>query len=264
MGVLNNAGFAASIGDFIMLLNDDVTLRTAGWDATVSDCFRRFPDPFVLVHVNDTLMREHLCTFPLTSRAFYELTGGACAPPEYRRYRIDDHVEDVFNLLAVLGERRVLYLPDVVFEHDNAVHHPEAGGGLYVRSEVSALDAPLFDPLLPRRKELALRVILGDSRAHRGAACTPRRGDILVRPPLFPVGSESCGSRGGAGCTTWRRRSSHWPTGARKRFGELVRAVRRRLFWQTPSVSEGVRPHPLPDDRGSPGSAKLQHVQQPG
>src|SRR5438445_12213521 len=61
MGTLNNAGYDASTGAYVMLLNDDVIVRTPGWDATVLACFRRFPDPFVLVHVNDTLMRDHLC-----------------------------------------------------------------------------------------------------------------------------------------------------------------------------------------------------------
>ncbi len=170
MGSLNGAGYAASTGAYVMLLNDDVIVRTPGWDATALACFRRFPDPFVLVHVNDTLMRDNLCTFPLTSRAFYERLGGIC-PPEYQRYRIDDHIEDVFNLLAVLGERRVVYLPDVVFEHDNAVQHPEAGAVYMSDPAILAADAPRFDALFPERKELALRVhaaIAG--RADPGAA----------------------------------------------------------------------------------------------
>ena len=158
MGALNNAGFAVSSGRYVMLLNDDVVVRTRGWDATALACFRRFPDPFVLLHVNDTLMREHLCTFPLTSRAFYELCGEVC-PDEYQRYRIDDHIEDIFNLLAVAGERRVVYLPDVIFEHDNATLHPEAGAVYLSEPTVLAADAPRFDALLPLRKEHARRVL---------------------------------------------------------------------------------------------------------
>ena len=154
MGALNNAGFAVSSGRYVMLLNDDVIVRTAGWDATALACFQRFPDPFVLLHVNDTLMRDHLCTFPLTSRAFYELCGEVC-PAEYQRYRIDDHIEDVFNLLAVAGERRVVYLPDVVFEHDNATLHPEAGAVYLSDPTILAADAPRFDAILPLRKKLA-------------------------------------------------------------------------------------------------------------
>jgi hypothetical protein len=158
MGALNNAGFAASTGDWVMLLNDDVIVRTHGWDATALKCAARFPDPFALLHVNDTLIRHHFCVFPLVSRAFYELCGEVC-PAAYRRYRIDDHIEDVFNLLALLGERRSVYLPDVIFEHDNAVQHPEAGAVYESEPAILALDAPTFEALLPARKELALRVL---------------------------------------------------------------------------------------------------------
>ncbi len=78
MGALNQAGYEASAGDYVMLLNDDVVARTPGWDATALACFRRFPDPVALLHVNDTLFRDRLCTFPLTTRAFCEMAGGVC------------------------------------------------------------------------------------------------------------------------------------------------------------------------------------------
>lgn len=169
MGALNRAGYAASTGDHVMLLNDDVISRTPGWDAIALGCFRRLPDPFALVHVNDTLMRDNLCVFPLVSRAFCELAGGIC-PASYTRYRIDDHIEDVFNLLAVLGERRIVYLPDVVFEHDNVTHHPEAGAVYLSDPALLAVDAPVFDALLPERKELALRIrSVIEARANPGA-----------------------------------------------------------------------------------------------
>src|SRR5262245_16896112 len=54
MGALNSAGYKASAGEYVMLLNDDVIVRTRGWDATALRCARRFPDGIVLVHVNDT------------------------------------------------------------------------------------------------------------------------------------------------------------------------------------------------------------------
>src|SRR5262245_7732479 len=143
MGALNQAGYQASRGDFVMLLNDDVVARTPGWDAAVLARLRRFPDGIALVHVNDTLLRDRLCTFPLVSRTFCELAGGVC-PVEYRRYRIDDHIEDVFNLLAFLGLKRTFYLPDVIFEHLNAVPVPGAAPEYHSIPEVLALDAPLF------------------------------------------------------------------------------------------------------------------------
>lgn len=178
MGALNSAGYEASAGDYLMLLNDDVIVRTRGWDRAALACFRRFPDPFVLVHVNDTLIREHLCTFPLVSRAYCELAGGIC-PRDYVRYRIDDHIEDPFNLLAFLGVRRTMYLPDVVFEHTNAVEHPTAGRVYESVPAILAVDAPRFDVLFADRKELALRMLTaigGDTDAAR------RRMDAITDP----------------------------------------------------------------------------------
>src|SRR5262245_46691892 len=72
MGRLNQAGYEASRGEVVMLLNDDVVARTPGWDEAIRDCFRGYPDGVLLVHVNDTLMRRALCTFPVVSRRFCE------------------------------------------------------------------------------------------------------------------------------------------------------------------------------------------------
>jgi glycosyltransferase involved in cell wall biosynthesis len=158
MGQLNRDGFTASRGAFVMLLNDDVIARTRGWDRIVLKQFRRFPDPVVLVHVNDTLIREYLCTFPILTREFVELAGGIC-PAEYERYRIDDHIEDAFNMLAHVGVRRSVYLADVIFEHCNSVNHPTAGAVYESDPAILARDAPRFETLLPVRKELALRAL---------------------------------------------------------------------------------------------------------
>ncbi|AWM36544.1 Glycosyl transferase family 2 [Gemmata obscuriglobus] len=243
MGALNSAGYEASTGDYVMLLNDDVTARTPGWDALVFGCLRRFPDPFALVHVNDTLMRDNLCVFPLVSRAFCELAGGIC-PPCYHRYRIDDHIEDAFNLLAVLGERRIVYLPDVIFEHDNAVQHPEAGVVYMSDPAVLALDAPLFDALLPERKELALRLRAviegwtnstaeGEWRAtlaavgHSFDVRTPGRQIVIRRPWWRPVRESLAALTRLINCAR------------RKNASGFVRAVRNRLA--RPALTPGSR-----------------------
>src|SRR5437763_17033405 len=126
MGALNATGYEASSGRYLMLLNDDVVARTSGWDDRMLECFRACPDEILLVHVNDLIFRDELCTFPVVSRRFCELVGGIC-PREYVRYRIDDHIGDLFNLLAMLGERRTFYLPDVVFEHLNCQAAPRSG-----------------------------------------------------------------------------------------------------------------------------------------
>lgn len=158
MGALNMAGYEAATGDYIMLLNDDVIARTENWDTKVLAAFNSFTDGIVLVHVNDKIFEEKLCTFPFLSRRYCELAGGIC-PADYVRYRIDDHIYNVFNLLAVLGRLRILYLPDVVFEHTNyvlnAFRYPE-----YRPDEKShKVDTQRFDEFLPERKQLALQLM---------------------------------------------------------------------------------------------------------
>jgi hypothetical protein len=158
MGALNCAGYQASRGRYLMLLNDDVTPRTRHWDAIVRSVFAAHPDDIVLVHVNDLVMQRHLCTFPIVSRTFCELTGGLC-PREYRRYRIDDHIEDHFNLLNLLGLRRTVFAPEVLFEHDN--YTTSAGGRrqYFCDPLLLAPDAELYDRLFAQRKAAALRLM---------------------------------------------------------------------------------------------------------
>lgn len=158
MGALNMAGYEAASGDLLMLLNDDVVARTPSWDTCIRKCFAAFADGIVLVHVNDTVFEKALCTFPVVSRTFCQLAGGIC-PREYRRYRIDDHVEDIFNLLGILGERRSIYLDDVIFEHRNYVTNEHGKRQYFSEENTLALDAQLFDAQFAWRKELAFRIM---------------------------------------------------------------------------------------------------------
>lgn len=234
MGELNSDGYAASTGDWVMLLNDDVVARTRGWDEKLRAAANRFPDGFALVHVNDTLFRDHLCTFPCVSRPFCELAGGIC-PREYRRYRIDDHIEDVFNLLAAVGEKRTVYLPDVVFEHRNTVEHPTAGRVYMSDPAVLAEDAPRFDSLYPARKELAMRIlegISGDVSAARDcfeaftdpfAYRTPGR-QFVVRSPWWQRVKVSDATEW---ATRWARRAAACYRA--KGLGGVVKAAGKRL-----------------------------------
>src|SRR5262249_40630181 len=52
MGALNNACLDASTGRYIMLMNDDVVLRTKDWDRRVREVFAGFKDDIALLHVN--------------------------------------------------------------------------------------------------------------------------------------------------------------------------------------------------------------------
>lgn len=198
MGALNLAGYEASTGDYIMLLNDDVIVRTRGWDEKVGAAFKTFNDGIVLVHVNDKIFEEKLCTFPFLSRNYCDIAGGIC-PRDYVRYRIDDHIYNVFNLLSVLGKNRILYLPEVVFEHTNHVR-TALGEIEYVPNEkIHGIDTEKFHALLADRKQLAHR-LMDHIDGERERAKRPVRQNLLSpivdsvalrRPEYIRVWSET-------------------------------------------------------------------------
>lgn len=157
MGELNQAAFEASTGQYVFLVNDDIIVQTPRWDERIMEVVRRYPDGLFLVHVNDLLFQEHLCTFPLVSRTFCEIAGGIC-PDEYYRHRIDDHIYNVFNMLAYLGHKRILYLPDVVFEHDHYTLDDQGNRVYYMENEIHEPDVELFEQLFDQRKELTIRL----------------------------------------------------------------------------------------------------------
>lgn len=158
MGNLNLAGYRAASGRYLMLLNDDVVVRTPGWDAHLRRVLERYPDGMVLVHVNDLIFHDTLCTFPLLTREFCQMAGGICRS-EYRRYRIDDHIHHVFDLIHVLGYTRRIYLPDVVFEHGN-VATDSSGLPVYVPNpEIQEQDTRDFEALIGERRLLALQCV---------------------------------------------------------------------------------------------------------
>ena len=169
MGNLNRACFDASSGRFVMLINDDVVLRTKDWDVTVASVFARYADEIVLVHVNDLLFREKLCTFPIQSRKAC-LAIGACQP-DYQRYKIDDDIYAIYNMLAHLGHRRIVYLPEVIFEHENFEQlkreHRKQEDSLYIAEDDKVYlpnpqfhehDARTFEARIEGRKRDTIRL----------------------------------------------------------------------------------------------------------
>lgn len=197
MGQLNMAGYRAAAGRYLMLVNDDIVIRTPGWDDRVMEVFRGYPDGMVMVHVNETIFQEKLCTFPCLSRAFCELAH-EIFPSGYLRYRIDDHIHNIFDLLTLLGRRRRIFLPDVVFEHHNFVD-TTAGREYVPDPEIHAADSRLFEALLPERKRLALaamEVIERHSRSEKRrtweSLLAPVSDSVSIRDPgharFYPLG----------------------------------------------------------------------------
>jgi len=116
MGKLNAICYARSTGDIIILGNDDIVVRTHGWDERIREEARRFPDQVYLLYPNDLMKGNRLSTFPVVSRTMCD-TIISPFPAEYRGAFIDVHLLDIFRQLEGMGHKRIVYLDGVIFEH---------------------------------------------------------------------------------------------------------------------------------------------------
>lgn len=116
MGAYNSECLYASSGDIIVLLNDDVVVRTLNWDDRVNLIHQKFNDGIYLAYGNDLFKQKNLCTFPILSRTTCQLLVNPF-PKIYSRGFIDTHLMDIFKRLKAKGINRVIYDPNLVFEH---------------------------------------------------------------------------------------------------------------------------------------------------
>jgi glycosyltransferase involved in cell wall biosynthesis len=116
MGTYNTACLDRASGDIIMLMNDDVIVRTAAWDRTVVELARTVSDGIFLAYPNDLHMGKRMCTFPICTKKTCEVLSRPY-PEEYKTYFIDWHVFDTFKRLRAMGHPRIFYLEGVIFEH---------------------------------------------------------------------------------------------------------------------------------------------------
>ncbi len=116
MGTYNTACLRRASGDIVILMNDDVVVRTPGWDRAVIELAENVPDGIFLAYANDLHMGERMCTFPISSKKACEVMARPY-PAEYQSGFIDWHLFDVFKRLKRMGDDRIFYLEQVVFEH---------------------------------------------------------------------------------------------------------------------------------------------------
>jgi glycosyltransferase involved in cell wall biosynthesis len=116
MGAYNTICLGQASGDYIMLMNDDVIVRTSAWDRKVAELGRTISDGIFLAYPNDLHIGKRMCTFPILTKKACELLLRPY-PEEYKTHFIDWHILDIFKRLCAMGHTRIFYLEDVVFEH---------------------------------------------------------------------------------------------------------------------------------------------------
>jgi hypothetical protein len=134
MGAYNAECLRQASGEITIAVNDDIVVRTNGWDEKVRELDARYPDGVYLGYANDLFKGPKLCTFPILSSKTCSVLAEPY-PPIYKGAFIDVHLMDIFRRLEKRGYARICYAADIVFEH------------LHFRNNPDALDATYSDRL---------------------------------------------------------------------------------------------------------------------
>lgn len=181
MGAYNDICLEQASGNISIAVNDDMIIRTQGWDDKIRLMDEKYPDGIYLAYGNDLFKGRKLCTFPIMSRRMTDLMFAAY-PRVYRGAFIDVHLMDIFKRLSHKGFERLVYLEDVIFEH---VHY---------RVDASLLDStyterprfgddPVFIGLIEQRAAEAQRLA--------AVIAAPKVELSYQEPPLYqsvPIG----------------------------------------------------------------------------
>jgi hypothetical protein len=116
MGACNMRCLEEANGQIIVLANDDVVIRTKGWDEKIRLMHRSITDQIYLAYPNDLNKGKNLSAFPILSRKTCELLSQPF-PILYRGAFIDTHLMEIFIRLKHIRDNRIRYMEDVVFEH---------------------------------------------------------------------------------------------------------------------------------------------------
>jgi len=116
MGAFNTICMKKAEGDIIVLQNDDMVIRTKGWDEMLLKFHDQSEDGIYLAYPNDLSMKEKLSVAPILSRRTCELLGDPFPEP-YPGGFIDYHIFDIFIRLKRLGFDRFYFINDLIIEH---------------------------------------------------------------------------------------------------------------------------------------------------
>ncbi len=156
MGAYNTICLGRASGDYIMLMNDDVIVRTSAWDRKVAELGRTISDGIFLAYPNDLHIGKRMCTFPILTKKACELLLRPY-PEEYKTHFIDWHILDIFKRLRAMGHARIFYLEDVVFEHCHYMAGKAEFDATY-KSKDYYQDDWNFLSLRPLRQQMAERL----------------------------------------------------------------------------------------------------------
>lgn len=152
MGAYNATCLEHASGDITIAANDDIVIRTNGWDEKVRELDARYPDGIYLGYSNDLFKGPKLCTFPILSRKTCSVLAEPY-PAIYKGAFIDVHLMDIFRRLEKRGFARICYAADIVFEHVHYRNNPDALDATYTDRLRFADDLTFIGLIEARRLE---------------------------------------------------------------------------------------------------------------
>lgn len=180
MGSYNTICLQHATGEITIAVNDDIVIRTQGWDEKVRALDARYPDGVYLGYANDLFKGEKVCTFPILSREACEALAEPY-PEIYRGAFIDVHLMDIFRRLEKRGYPRMAYAKDIVFEHVHYRVNPDALDATYRERARFGDDATFIALAEARRLEADRLFALISGKATHDVS-------VLSRPVVAPSG----------------------------------------------------------------------------
>ena len=157
MGGYNTFLYKKSIGDIIMLVNDDSAVLTQSWDKLIIENHEKYDDQIYLAYPNDLNKKNLLSTFPILSRLTCEKIKRPF-PEEYKGAFIDLHLFDIFKRLETFKLKRIIYLNEIIFEHLHYRIGKSKVDNTYLERNRFE-DDNTFHNLIQFRQEQAIRLI---------------------------------------------------------------------------------------------------------
>jgi len=147
----------ASTEEIIAMIGDDMIFRTQNWDEKIISQFENGPkDNILLVYGNDGHRNGELCVNAFTHRKYMDING-VFLREEFIANWVDNWLQQVFTAL-----NRIVYLPDVLIEHNHWVFGgreiDNAGKRLLERNQDKSQSDALWAPLEPKRVEEVIRL----------------------------------------------------------------------------------------------------------
>jgi glycosyl transferase/beta-hydroxylase protein BlmF len=147
--------YAKSVGDILIMGNDDLVYRTSLWDLRIENESERFEDEIYCMWMDDMINDDRHCAFPIVSRKWCE-TLGYFTPGVFEFGYNDTWVYDIAKRIG-----RCKWIGNVVAEHMHFSQSKSQTDDTYRRNRVGdrgnlyQLDGQTFDSLEMVEKRMA-------------------------------------------------------------------------------------------------------------